>query len=728
MIARRIQPVFAPVTWIAAALVIALAYSLWIVYQTTQQPWLGLRFSIDEKNPSGLIIASVAVGGPADGLLKPGQRIALLKGRDQQIALTADMLRAPDWFPTFRRFNSFLADQDSASRILREQTVTMALQKGGSVALHPQPQRPLSALPILHWLYLLFGLIGFVIGLIVWFHRPASLPAAMLLVAGIAVLLHYWGAIMVERELALPASRIQRYAIFGSFGSHTFAWAEVGIFHVYPRQILRPVTLLPILLILTGVVLNESLQWIELPLHSFFLPYALIMPWYFPLLTMQWRASRHKALEKAFMKLSILAMVLPATIIILIFIVPRLFGAQALISQEYARLVMIPMILAWGVGLMRYRLFDVELWWFKSIVWILGGLLVLVFDLAFITLAGVSNAEAMGLSIIVAGFLYFPIRQWLLGRWLTLNEPPLQEQLSELASLFASASDDAEFEKRWERELHNRFRPASMNPLALPTDTPSIKDHGLILCSPSLDKKTTWALHGKYNGDRLFRPDDAVTVSALLSMARLARNSSEERFRAASLERKRIMTDLHDTLGARLLTLTHRTTDPKTAAEIRDALELLRETARLSTQTRSLRLQALLAELRAEASQRTEAAGATLHWNGLPRNDGQLISPVHALALSNVLRETVTNALRHARPDNLYISLHEDGADLKVIVCNDGDIGDPANWRTGFGLSNMRTRLKKLGGEVEQTLIDSFDDPTRQLVAMRIRLPVSATL
>ena len=717
------QPTFLPATGIAIILTVVLVYSFWVLHQTTQQPWLGLRFAADPHSPTGLRVSSVSAAGPAAGRLRRGQRVVSLEGKNGHVALSPAMLRQPDWFPTYREFNQFLANQDLASRILREPTVTLRLDNDASVTLHPASSRPLWALPVVHWLYLLFGLAGFIIGLIVWRHRPRFLPAAMLFVAGAGALLHYYGAVMVERELALPAARIQSHAIASTFGSHAFVWAEIGIFQIYPRALTRPFMLLPVLLVLMLLAINSALQLVELPLHTYFLPYALIVFWYFPLLFLQWRSSRRRALERAFLKLAILAMVLPATLVILFFIIPRLLHYGEPIPQDYAKLVMVPMILSWAIGLMRYRLFDVELWWFKSMIWVIGGFMVLLFDLAFVGLAGMTNVRALGSALVTAGFVYFPIRQWLLTRWLSRREPSLHEQLSELARLFASARDEPEFERRWAHELGNRFHPTTLEKKDMPLRSPEIKNHGLDLCAPSLDGRYSYALHGKDNGDRLFRPRDATTVSALLSMARLARNSSEERFRAAAEERKRIMTDLHDTLGARLLTLAHRAKDQEMASDIRDALEILRETVRLSTKTGPLQLSALLADLRAEAAQRTEAAQVELHWNGMIHDQRKKILPLHALVLSNVLRETVSNALKHGRPDHLYIILRERNNRLDLTIGNDGNTSDPAHWRAGFGLANMQSRLEALGGTLEAKLIGGFGDPEQPLVAIRISLP-----
>ena len=713
-----------PAAYLLPILAVALLLSAWVLHLTTQQSWLGLRFSMDAESTPGLSIVSVDKKGPAYGRLQAGQRIIAIEGKHDTVALTTDLLRAPDWFATYAQFNDFLITQDRISNILREPSVRFRLETGESVVVTPTQQRPLLALPALHWLYLAAGLLGFGVGVIVWFYRPAFLPALMLLVGGIGAMLYYASVVTIERELALPSTRLSNSSIAGALGVHAFIWAEVAIFHIYPRKLLGGVyALIPSFIITMAFPLNSALQLVELPIHAYDVQYIIVMAWFYPLFYYQWRASRKQALERAFLKLAVLAMVVPSTVVILLFLAPLIASTSPQMPHEYARLVLAPMILGWAIGLMRYRLFDVELWWFKSVVWIVGGLMVVLIDILLIVVVNLQARTALGIGLVIAGFIYFPMRQWMIGRIIPGRERPLHEELPKLARLFASAATEGDFERRWESELINRFKPVDMKQQAKPFQEPAFEDYGLTLKAPSLGGDKYYELSGKNGGDRLFRPQDVTTINALLTIVRLVRNSSEERSRAAEAERKRIMMDLHDTLGAKLLSLTHRTTGAA-ATEAREALQILRETVRLSTQSRPMELSALIADLRAETCQRAEAAGVKLHWPPWLAHQERYIDPVHALALSNMLRETVTNALKHANPKHLYIDIEGGGKLLQITVRNDGAISNPTDWSPGFGLSNIRSRLETLGGELEMGMDDGQEPGKRGIVSIRITLPI----
>jgi signal transduction histidine kinase len=73
---------------------------------------------------------------------------------------------------------------------------------------------------------------------------------------------------------------------------------------------------------------------------------------------------------------------------------------------------------------------------------------------------------------------------------------------------------------------------------------------------------------------------------------------------------------------------------------------------------------------------------------------GQLSEEVLA-----VLREALTNVGRHARANQVVITIAA-GDELRLVVADDGSgIGDGTS--TGRGLNNLRQRAARLGGSVE---------------------------
>jgi two-component system sensor histidine kinase DesK len=172
---------------------------------------------------------------------------------------------------------------------------------------------------------------------------------------------------------------------------------------------------------------------------------------------------------------------------------------------------------------------------------------------------------------------------------------------------------------------------------------------------------------------------------------------------AAVAERERIARDLHDVLGhtlsvivlkaelaARLIPL-----DPARAtAEMSDVEKTAR--AALSEIREAIggyRSRGLAAEI--EAARLTlEAAGVTLVADGSPVQ-GAALSPQEETALSLVLREAVTNIVRHARATTCSLRFVTEAGHRRLVVEDDGQ---HAVAREGNGLRGMRERVEALGG------------------------------
>ncbi len=191
----------------------------------------------------------------------------------------------------------------------------------------------------------------------------------------------------------------------------------------------------------------------------------------------------------------------------------------------------------------------------------------------------------------------------------------------------------------------------------------------------------------------------AQLVDALEAAGReLARASVvQERLRAAR--------DLHDLLGHSLAAillkceLARRLTavDPVRArAELTDVVRLA-EQARADIRA--------VAGAAAELSFETELASArsVLTAAGIAVELTVDAAPVPARSgavLSVVLREAVTNVLRHSAAEHCRIALSADAGGLRLSIANDGL--DPAAPRTapGAGIGNLTTRLAAHGGRL----------------------------
>ena len=69
------------------------------------------------------------------------------------------------------------------------------------------------------------------------------------------------------------------------------------------------------------------------------------------------------------------------------------------------------------------------------------------------------------------------------------------------------------------------------------------------------------------------------------------------------------------------------------------------------------------------------------------------------IEIYRIIQELVTNAIKHAKAQEIVIQFITDGDNLNIIVEDDGVGFDPAKIKSnGLGLANIYERTKKLNG------------------------------
>lgn len=178
-----------------------------------------------------------------------------------------------------------------------------------------------------------------------------------------------------------------------------------------------------------------------------------------------------------------------------------------------------------------------------------------------------------------------------------------------------------------------------------------------------------------------------------------ARMRQLEMARAVAEERERIYRDLHDDVGAKLLSLVYRAALPEDADLARSALSDLRDVVS-RTGADTFALEELTADWRQECERRLSEAGLTLEW----RSDiaSHLLSQPQALNLGRILREAISNAIRHAQARRVRVSLVLDAARFCLEIEDDGTGFPQETTAKGRGLRNMAARAARLGGALER--------------------------
>ena len=165
-----------------------------------------------------------------------------------------------------------------------------------------------------------------------------------------------------------------------------------------------------------------------------------------------------------------------------------------------------------------------------------------------------------------------------------------------------------------------------------------------------------------------------------------------------SEERLRIAQDLHDDIGARLLTLMYQAPTPEIEEYIRHTIQDLKTLTRgLAAHTHCLSQAA--GEWKRDISHRLNVARCELDWHmNLDRDVG--LNVVQWSALTRILRELVSNTISHAHARTVSVRLALTEGTLRLSVSDDGEGQAPQAWSHGLGLGGVRKRVKQLGGSV----------------------------
>ena len=200
-------------------------------------------------------------------------------------------------------------------------------------------------------------------------------------------------------------------------------------------------------------------------------------------------------------------------------------------------------------------------------------------------------------------------------------------------------------------------------------------------------------------GQRLFNADDRHLAERMLEQLSRAVAYDRAVERGRIEERTRLAQDLHDDIGARLLTLMYRAPNAEIEEYIRHTLQDLK------TLTRGLaasnhRLSHAAAEWKSDLSQRLNATGCDLRWSFSADRDLTL-NVVQWSGLTRVIRELVNNIISHAHATQVEVSVQVDRGQLLLSIVDDGIGRSPGSWSHGLGLGGVRKRVKLLGGQVQ---------------------------
>ncbi len=328
-------------------------------------------------------------------------------------------------------------------------------------------------------------------------------------------------------------------------------------------------------------------------------------------------------------------------------------------------------------------------------------------DLLFVAVFSFGQFTSVTLALFLSLGLYAGAREWVLNRVRSRNMLTTErmfEKLYRIAREVEAHPDRAP--SLLVHLLQELFEP--LEAVVVEKRSPTVRVVGdgstLLLPVPALTDKQVSApasivMRFANRGQRLFTSDDARLTDRIVEQLCRAVAFDRAVEQGRSEERLRIAQDLHDDIGARLLTLMYKAQSPEMEDYVRHTLQDLK------TLTRGLAapnhpLSHAAGEWKADLTQRLNAAQVHLGWHLTFDRDVSL-TVVQWSGLTRVMRELCTNAIAHAGATRVDIDFQLAADRLDLSITDNGQGRNPQAWAHGLGLGGVRKRVKQLGGEVE---------------------------
>jgi len=174
---------------------------------------------------------------------------------------------------------------------------------------------------------------------------------------------------------------------------------------------------------------------------------------------------------------------------------------------------------------------------------------------------------------------------------------------------------------------------------------------------------------------------------------------------AADKERQRIHRDLHDSLGAKLLSLVYRSEHSNESdlarAALNDLRNIVQQSPVLETNLTKTNLVDSVYEWEEDCIRRCNESHKQLEFHilGFPKeikietNDSKIAQAI--------LSEALTNSIKHGPGETIKITVHYRYPYLKFSVKDQSDYSQNRTWDHGCGIENMQYRITELKGKIK---------------------------
>lgn len=642
----------------------------------------------------------------------------IIRAGKTEIGIKAiDLIPEPGEFSSNAELEEFYSRQSAISKILSsEESITVKTPERELNVL--KKEFSIFNLSILFWIQLIVGFGAAIISTWIWALRPKRADSSLFFVSGLSTLCFtYSAAIYTTREIALPVELFKLLVSLNVIGASLFGISVLALFLIYPFRFKYASKLIIVetsffaawtLLSIAGMLpASAGVNLITLT-EMIFIIIAIGAQFY---------CTQHMAKEKASLTWLGLSILVGAGSFIVLNALPLVIGVEIPMIQAYAFLFFLFIYLGLAAGISKYRLFDVGSWAYRLLFYAFGIVLLIILDFSLVFFTKLERIQALSLSFFGLTLFYLPFRDLIYDFFRKDKAKIKSHELINEALSIVLANGIKERRMRWESLLQQILQPLEMNIISVSPSSVIIQDHGTTLSLPAIGDIPAYQIKYRNQGKSLFDKNAQSTVEHLSKLIKYGDSSRDTYERGVKEERQRMAQDLHDDVGARLLTGLHdqksdlRETIQAALVEIRSIVS--------GIAGKPLSFSDFHAELRFESIKRGEALGLQINWPHWNKSEDFVVDYQIHKTIRSITREIVSNIIKHAKASILDVELEFSRQSLKFTFIDNG-IGLPLQESAGYdgmGLKFMKKRVSEINGDFD---IQSIKSGTE----IKIRIPI----
>ncbi|MDP0491972.1 MAG: ATP-binding protein [Verrucomicrobiota bacterium JB023] len=689
-------------TWLTLALFIGLTVSGVSLFFALSQPWLGLELALAEDDPERIVIE--AATGPS-AHLPIGAEVTSLEADGKRLTLEPlDLITEPDgMMKDYAEYDRFLSRQHRLRQLQDTSSLRVLGPEGEIDSIAPVAAgRPLSSLPPDFWVQVLVGFIAWMVSASVFIFRSSQTSARYLLLSGASTLVFTTAAASyTTRELGYDGTLFRWVCDINFLGGSIFTASFVALLLYYPRRIAprwagrAVVALFAVWFILQEVGAFESMTFAR----RFLVMLGVLST--FVLAGIQWWGTRKEPLARASLQWFLLSWLLGTSLFATFILLPQMFGVDTSPIQGYAFSLFLLVYGGLAFGILRFRLFEIGDWWRGILIWTGSVLFLVLLDMLFLYGLRWSTETSFSLALLISGAIWLPLRGWFWRLITGRRDRGFRSHFDQLMKVAVSPSEGVDLNTAWIALLKRQFAALEVDVGKHSASAVTLARSGLELLIPALPDHEAVTLRHASEGRRLYNQRDVAEAGELRSMLLHILDSLDSYRKGILEERKRIARDVHDNTMGNLLSALHQGETTSKDDHIRNSIRELREIIN-DHPVEMTDVQAIVQALENDCLERSRGSGLAIDWDcSLPPHLGVNRAQMHAL--SSIIREALTNTLKHAQATRFSVSLSccDNGVELSIE-----DNGHGLSSKVpghGHGLQNIKSRITELGGKLTLT-------------------------